>query len=828
MSYTSVDEVPFNIRLCYDEKDIIQWMSAYNNACDRIADGTYEVPPYCLSPAMYAREMAFDSCKYLPSSRFVESSATVEVVDKQGEVADIESYLEASRDFIEKGGIGIEQHSSKVISVVWKAYEGIDEGTGKPAIFVCENYFRGSKMYDDAWQGVLNGALQEKSIGSRIDPEKSQRECDEQGCHLRIFADQWFELSSVFRGANPRTGILDMNEAIKSLGNAHIVDCNRNHDMCPIKQNYLNFKEDISKIDASASTHYLSDGTIYVKGDDLSKFKGVISNHYPDIEPMDAEIKGVGKFTFIIDRTKGEYTDLDVFDELMVQVDNERDAIAQYTSAMEYIDTTDLSDEDKAKAKDIIREIISDEQKHIGCLERLATILDKKFNKNLFGGMVEANTILKAENAVDGCPPGQHEHAGVVGCHDITRSHGYEKDSEESIGAPKEHELSIDELRKILVVQAKILSQYPKAEIDEFLQTPSGKQFISMYLAYQRKRKASDKTESSRMKEEVKMTVEEDAPTVEEVKECKEDVVLKEAIPEGIPPAPMPEDADVEAIPEGTPSEPPEEVPLPEAEGVEDLKADMDLPTAIANIASAIVYIKAKIETVCARLDGLEDMVKIQGEVKDTVAEQVLSDVSVPIDDDVAEISPVKEETDAEAESEEKESTESEVKETVETDDKPIEEEVKEEVVEEDVEKDDTPKDDDEKTESDDDKSAEKPTEDDKGEEKEIEKKKSDITFEDVFEASSALSRRVEELRLKGVDMEALMGNPASITSTPMGVSAVDSTVSIVNTPAPAPYTPASVSVDGSKADSFDSLMSDMGTMSTKQFSDRIKGLVKK
>lgn len=827
MSYTSVDEVPFNIRLCYDEKDIIQWMSAYNNACDMIADGTIEVPSYCVSDAMYAREMAFTSCKYLPSSRFVECSATVEVVDKQGEVADIQSYLEASREFIDKGGIGIEQHSSKVISVIWKAYEGIDEETGKPAIFTCENYFRGTKMYDDAWQGVLNGALQEKSIGSRIDPEKSQRECDEQGCHLRIFADQWFELSSVFRGANPRTYMIDMNEAIKGLGNAHIVDCNRNHDMCPIKQNYLNFKEDISNIDTNAITHYLSDGTIYVKGDDLSKYKEVISNHYPDMKPMDATIGGVGNFTFIIDRTKGEYTDLDVLDELMVQVDNERDAIAQYTSALEYIDAMELSDEDKAKAREVINEIISDEQKHIGCLVRLATLLDEGFDKNLSEGFEESDTILKAENAVDGCPPGQHEHAGVVGCHDIARSHAYEGKTPDD--ASQEHrELSIDELRKILMVQAKILSQYPRAEIDDFLQTDEGKRFISLYLLYQRKRRASDKTESSRMKEEVKMTVEEDAPTVEEVKECKGEIVFKEAIPDGIPPAPMTEDADVEAIPEGTPSEPPEETPLPEADGVEDLKADTDLPTAIANIASAIVYIKAKIETVCARLDGLEDMVKIQGEVKDTVAEQVLSDVSVPIDDDVAEISPVKEEADAEAESEEKESTESEEKETVETDDKPIEEEVKEEVVEEDVEKEDVPKDDEEKTESDDDKSAEKPTEDDEGKEKEIEKKKSDIAFEDVFEASSALTRRVEELRLKGVDMEALMGNPASITSTPMGVSAVDSTVSIVNTPAPAPYTPASTSVDGSKANAFDSLMDDMGSMSTKQFSDRIKGLVKK
>ena len=79
MSYTSVEEIPFNVRLCYDEDDIIQWLAAYNNACDLIKDGTYTVPDYCISDAMYAREIAFETCKYLPSSRFVECSATVEV-----------------------------------------------------------------------------------------------------------------------------------------------------------------------------------------------------------------------------------------------------------------------------------------------------------------------------------------------------------------------------------------------------------------------------------------------------------------------------------------------------------------------------------------------------------------------------------------------------------------------------------------------------------------------------------------------------------------------------------------------------------------------------
>ena len=234
------------------------------------------------------------------------------------------------------------------------------------------------------------------------------------------------------------------------------------------------------------------------------------------------------------------------------------------------------------------------------------------------------------------------------------------------------------------------------------------------------------------MKEEV---LKEEAPIVEEEKECKEDVALKEAIPDGTPATPMTEDADAGPIPDGTESAPPEGVPFPEAEGVEDLKADTDLPTAIANIASAIVFIKTKIETMCARLDGLEDMVKMQTEVKD-VAEDVLSEVSIPIDEEVAEISPEKEESDAKSESVEED------KEKVESEDEPKEEEVKEEVVEEDVKEDES--EDEDKAESDDDKSEEEPTKEEDKVEEDVEKKKSDLTFDDIFSASSSKNNNIQ------------------------------------------------------------------------------------
>ena len=72
--------------------------------------------------------------------------------------------------------------------------------------------------------------------------------------------------------------------------------------------------------------------------------------------------------------------------------------------------------------------------------------------------------------------------------------------------------------------------------------------------------------------------------------------------------------------------------------------------------------------------------------------------------------------------------------------------------------------------------------------------------------------------------MYELQGNPASIASED-GRLKSDGRVSIVDTPAPAPFTPAMESPDSIKG--FDSWMNDMQNMSSKQFSERIKGVLK-
>ena len=535
-------------------------------------------------------------------------------------------------------------------------------------------------------------------------------------------------------------------------------------------------------------------------------------------------LKSIGEITFITDRAKGEYTDLDVFNELMVQVDGEREAIDDYTKAMEYIDSTSLESEKKEMLKAILKEIIGDEEKHIGTLTRAITLLKDEFGENFYEGMQEAEETTSEKSDGSECPPGQHQHAGISGCHDIMRKHPFD-DGEVAESTEDISQMPTKKLRDAIITTSLMLSQYPAEQVEQFIESPAGKRYIEMYIRYMRSGKASDNTESKKMSE-IEETVME---SKDEVKACKaEEEVLKEAIPEAEEPkTEMPETAAVTgSIPEGDPKtempESPDQEAIPE-DGIE-LKSDMDLPTAITNIASAIVFMKSKIETICARLEGLEDMMRMEAEKKETVPEAIMSDVmeDEAVEEDIEEVSPEKEESDAKSE----DKIDVEVKES---DEDEKAEEPKEEVKDEDedkVEVEEESKDDDKdedkvevesKTE---DKEPEEPKKDDK----EDEKKKSYDTFDSFLERSDALTRRTEELRMKGIDMSLLQGNSVSITSDAGRIKSDGPTISIVDTPAPAPYAPAMTS--GTTA-GFNTWIDDMQSMTPKQFSEKIKGAIR-
>lgn len=646
MSYDTLEEIPFNVRRCYNEADLKVWQKEYNDVFNKLKSGKLERPSGYANDAMYAREKAFTACKDLPSSRYLKAQVTAEVLDSQGEVADVDAYADGMEEYIDFGGIGIESHSSKVISTVWKTEKGVDQATGKPCIISYENYFRGHKLYDSVWNAVLDGVLAEKSIGSRKDTERTHMECDEEGCHTRLYPDQVFEISSVFRGANPRTGRIDIHEAIKSFGNINIVELNTSEKMCPCKKNYLEFKDEVLKADSTANVHYLPDGTIYIRTKSASQFADAVLKHYPEASMSHSHHENMGDITFI-NRGKGEYRDLDVFNELMRQVEGENEAIEGYVKAMKFIDQTQIAPEKKDFLKKVLKEIISDEERHIGTLNEAVEVFNEEIHGLLEEGEEEAEEISEKSETMGDCPPGQHRHAGVEGCHDSTRPHpgmdGMASDPKDA-KALVLSQIPTQKLHDILVSITAMLQQYPDDKVDVFLTSPSGKKYMMLYAEYMRRRKVSDNTENN-MEQEPTALKEDSGLSADAVTSfpSQEDAnhgpipdlggtantSVSSPAPEGSE-APAQEAPAQEAPAQTQDAEPTDQPATEESPKDDKLKGDLDLVSAIDNISSMMVFMKSKMEAMCSRLDGLENMQKLEMDQKNTMPDTIMGEMSAP------------------------------------------------------------------------------------------------------------------------------------------------------------------------------------------------------
>ena len=135
MTYTSVDELPSEVLRAFDYEDAVRWQEAYNNKFDAIFN---EFGPDA-DAAGIAKESAWEACKDLPSSRYVMCNVSTEVVDKDGDVADVDAYVAQGQQFVKFGGQVARNHSNHTIGVVWKVFKGVDSTTEKPCIVVCMN-----------------------------------------------------------------------------------------------------------------------------------------------------------------------------------------------------------------------------------------------------------------------------------------------------------------------------------------------------------------------------------------------------------------------------------------------------------------------------------------------------------------------------------------------------------------------------------------------------------------------------------------------------------------------------------------------------------------
>lgn len=233
MTYSSVDELPSEVRRAFSREDALKWLEEYNKEFDAVP--LDPEAPFTESPQFIAREKAWESCKNLPSSRYIMSVVSTEIVDKDGDIADVDGYVSEGQVFVNLGGQVARNHSNKTIGTVWKVYKATDSNTGKPCVVACMNFFRGKPTYDRAWNDYKSRRL-EWSIGSIV---QAKRECDSNTCYNRLYPEQWFELSLVDYARNPVTYNIESNETAKGEEDRNL---EMHDEECPILKKYNAFK----------------------------------------------------------------------------------------------------------------------------------------------------------------------------------------------------------------------------------------------------------------------------------------------------------------------------------------------------------------------------------------------------------------------------------------------------------------------------------------------------------------------------------------------------------------------------------------------------------
>lgn len=475
MTYTSVDELPSEVLRAFDYEDAVRWQEAYNNKFDAVFN---EFGPDG-DPAGIAKEAAWDACKNLPSSRYVMCNVSTEVVDKDGDVADVDAYVAQGQQFVKFGGQVARNHSNHTIGVVWKVFKGVDSSTEKPCIVVCMNFFRGAPTYEKAWKDFLSRRLG-WSIGSIVN---ATRECDMNSCYNRLVPTQWHELSLVDYPRNPITYNIEMNETAKG---ADVIEMHE--DECPILRKYREFKEHMKGHGIDA--HIVEGGTMLLTGEITDEIKGEITSEYPEHRMFVDKGDDGSDYVLLVPH----YVDTpdEFLRDMVALIEDEREAIAGYNTVTEsLIEGNYLDDETLEKTLKAFDEVVRDEENHIGVILGVIKIVDPALFSSIADGMTEAE-----EEANKGCPAGQHEHAGVVGCHDIFRKHSIDYQTnpmqtldltDENIDVNAIKDTPTDKLRAIVIRIAKILARYDDKAVKDFMSSTAGKEFVLAYMELKRR-----------------------------------------------------------------------------------------------------------------------------------------------------------------------------------------------------------------------------------------------------------------------------------------------------------------------------------------------------
>lgn len=248
--YSSILELPTQVRMSLDEDDQKVWMDAYNAQDPQDPEST-----------SIAKRNAWKACLKLPSSFSFDIIASVEAVDKMREIIDMPTLKAHMDDYVDRGGNVQLDHNNYTVGTIWD-WKPI-EVDGLPGVEVWGNIFGGDKVYDMVRKAFVKGM---NSLSVAGESKRGRFQCDSRGCYMRRAVEQLLEISLCREPANRYAKMRWYNEdasftksaddtVLQSL-DVRSYTIHRDYTTCPI----LGLKKRL--VDAGFECHAREDGVL--------------------------------------------------------------------------------------------------------------------------------------------------------------------------------------------------------------------------------------------------------------------------------------------------------------------------------------------------------------------------------------------------------------------------------------------------------------------------------------------------------------------------------------------------------------------------------------
>ena len=264
--YQTIYELPSQVRSSLDEKDQKVFLDAYN-----------EMAPQTEAETKKAMKKAWRACKDLPSSFSFNIIATVEDVDRDRDIIDVESVRKHMDSFIDYGGNIQDDHSNYQLGLIWD-WNPI-EVEGMPGVEVWDNLFGGAAVYDHARKAFVKGT---NNLSIAGEANRGRFQCDERGCYTRRDVKQLLEISLCKVPANKHCTLKWYNKDAKFTKsadeglrlNVSSYNLHRDRDNCPIHM----LKRDLCAIGYDA--HARPDGAfVAMDKDEYNRTAPIAKSH---------------------------------------------------------------------------------------------------------------------------------------------------------------------------------------------------------------------------------------------------------------------------------------------------------------------------------------------------------------------------------------------------------------------------------------------------------------------------------------------------------------------------------------------------------------------